>query len=361
MAKNDLAPPMRKYITQLVLLVAGLAIIINVLYMSMTWLTTEIASINDVYLRAEFQFLGTLVIVLFLLIVIFAIIYRRRKRELITLSENIRKVANGDFSTRIIYNPHDSMAHVYRDFNKMSAELESVQVLRKDFINNYSHEFKTPIASINGFASLLIDKELPREDQCTYLRIIQEESERLSNLTSNTILLSKLSSQKIVSDTERYNLGEQLRQCAIILSHEWLKKQQTFSGEFPSIEYVGNRELMQHLWINLISNAVKYTPEGGEISVELSRQEQQISVTVADTGTGMDEKTLSHLFDPYYQGDRSHSNQGLGLGLSIAKQIVELCNGSIEVKSTVGEESQFIVFLPSAETLTARHAKKGRN
>lgn len=118
---------------------------------------------------------------------------------------------------------------------------------------------------------------------------------------------------------------------------------------------------MQHLWINLISNAVKYTPEGGEISVELSRQEQQISVTVADTGTGMDEKTLSHLFDPYYQGDRSHSNQGLGLGLSIAKQIVELCNGSIEVKSTVGEESQFIVFLPSAETLTARHAKKGRN
>ncbi|MDO5538451.1 MAG: HAMP domain-containing sensor histidine kinase [Eubacteriales bacterium] len=361
MAKNDVVPSMRKYIIQLVILVTALAIVINALYMSMTWLATEIAKINDVYLRAEFQFLGTLVIVLLILIIIFAVIYRRRKRELTTLSESIRKVANGDFSAKITYNKSDSMAHVYRDFNKMSAELESVQVLRKDFINNYSHEFKTPIASINGFASLLLDKELPEEDQRTYLKIIQEESERLSNLTSNTILLSKLSSQKIVSDTECYDLGEQLRQCAIILSHEWLKKQQTFSGEFPHIDYVGNRELMKHLWINLISNAVKYTPPGGEISVRLSRQDSQIVVTVTDTGKGMDKKTLSHLFDPYYQGDRSHSNQGLGLGLSIAKQIIELCSGSIHVKSAVDEGSEFIVYLPSpAETKPVHSFRKSR-
>lgn len=323
MAKNDTVSSMRKYLLKLIILVTVLAVIINGLYIFMTWLTTEIARIDEVYLRAEFQFLGTLVIALFLLIVIFAVIYRRRKRELTTLSEGIKKVANGDFSAKIDYNKHDSMAHVYRDFNKMSAELESVQVLRKDFINNYSHEFKTPIASINGFASLLLDKELPREDQRAYLKIIQEESERLSNLTSNTILLSKLSSQKIISDTERYNLGEQLRQCAILLSPEWLKKKQTFSGEFPDIDYVGNRELMKHLWINLLSNAVKYTPPGGEIFLGLSRQDNQIVVTVADTGEGMDEKTLAHLFDPYYQGDRSHSNQGLGLGLSIARQITE--------------------------------------
>lgn len=346
MAKNDIVRSMRKFVFQLIILVTALVLIINALYMFMTWLITEITSIEDVYLRAEFQFLSTLVIVLFLLITIFAVMYRRRKRELTTLSESIGKVANGDFSARITYSNRDSMAHVYRNFNKMSTELESVQVLRKDFINSFSHEFKTPIASINGFASLLLEKELPREDQRTYLKIIQEESERLSHLTSNTILLSKLSSQRIVSDMERYDLGEQLRQCAIILSHEWLQKQQTFSGEFPSIDWVGNRELMKHLWINLISNAVKYTPEGGEISVELSRQNDLIAVTVKDTGKGMDEATLSHLFDPYYQGDHSHSTPGLGLGLSISKQIVDLCNGRIQVNSKINEGSEFIVHLP---------------
>lgn len=349
MAKNDIGRSMRKFVLQLIILVTALVFIINALYIFMTWLLTEIAAIEDVYLRAEFQFLSTLVLALIILIIIFAIMYRRRKRELTTLSESIRKVANGDFSARITYGKGDSMAHVYRDFNKMSAELESVQYLRKDFVNSYSHEFKTPIASINGFASLLLEKELPREDQRTYLEIIQEESERLSNLTSNVILLTKLSSQQLVSDIQRYDLGEQLRQCAILLSHEWLKKQQTFSGDFPNVDFTGNRELMKHLWINLISNAIKYTPEGGEISVELSRQGDQIVVTVKDNGKGMDQTTLSHLFDPYYQGDPSRSTPGLGLGLSIAKQIVELCNGTIQVKSKLEEGSQFIVFLPQPE------------
>ena len=346
MAKNDIGRSMRKFVLRLIVLVTALVFIINALYMFMTWLITKITSIEDVYLRAEFQFLSTLVIVLFILIIIFAVMYRRRKRELTTLTESIRKVANGDFSVRITYSKRDSMAHVYKDFNKMSSELESVQVLRKDFINSYSHEFKTPIASINGFASLLLEKELSREDQNTYLKIIQEESERLSNLTTNVILLTKLSSQQILSDTECYNLGEQLRQCSIILSHEWLQKQQTFSGEFPDIDFVGNRELMKHLWINLISNAVKYTPPGGEISVELSLRDNLIVVIVKDTGKGMDETTLSHLFDPYYQGDPARTTPGLGLGLAIAKQIVELCNGNIQVQSKIDEGSEFIVHLP---------------
>lgn len=346
MVKNDIVRSMRKYLVRLIILVAALVAIINGLYIFMTWLITEVAKINHTYLRAEFQFLGTLVVALFILVVIFAVIYRRRKRELTILTESIGKVANGDFSAQISYNDHDSMAHVYRDFNKMSAELQSLQVLREDFINNFSHEFKTPIASINGFASLLLDKKLSEEEQRTYLKIIQEESDRLSNLTRNTLLLSKLSSQKIVSDTERYDLGEQLRQCAIILSPQWLEKKQSFIGEFPTAYYVGNRELMQHLWINLMGNAVKYTPAGGEISAELSMQENLLIVKISDTGKGMDDATLTHLFDPYYQGDRSHSNQGLGLGLSISKKIVELCNGSIQVKSRLDEGSEFIIRLP---------------
>lgn len=346
MAKSNTVRSMRKFLFRLIIPAITLVTIINASYMLMTWLTTEIAKIEDVYLRAESQFLGTLAIALFILILIFAIIYRRRKRELTTLSEHIGRVANGDFSARISYNKHDSMADVYRNFNKMSAELESVQVLREDFINSFSHEFKTPIASINGFASLMLEKRLPEEERQTYLKIIQEESERLSHLTRNTLLLSKLSSQKIISHTERYDLGEQLRQCAIILSHEWLDKHLTFSGDFPHADYIGNRELMQHLWINLLNNAVKYTPPGGEITAGLSVRDHLIIVKITDTGKGMDGETLAHLFDPYYQGDRSHSNQGLGLGLSISKRIVDLCAGSIQVKSKLEEGSEFTIQLP---------------
>ena len=346
MGKNDIVRSMRKFLLRIIILVASLAVIINALYMVMTWLMGEVVKVRDSYLRAEFQFLGTLVIALFILVVVFAVIYRRRKRELTTLSESIEKVANGDYSAKIKYKKRDSLAHVYRDFNRMSAELENVQFLRKDFINNYSHEFKTPIASINGFASLLLEKELSREEQNTYLKIIQEESDRLSRLTSNTILLSKLSSQEIISDTERYDLGEQLRQCSIILSQQWLAKQQTFTGELPQVYYTGSRELMQHLWLNLIGNAVKYTPVGGEISVELGKYDNMAQVRITDTGVGMDPETLEHLFDPYYQGGPSRVGQGLGLGLAIASQIVELCEGTIEVKSKKDEGSEFTVRLP---------------
>lgn len=156
------------------------------------------------------------------------------------------------------------MTPIYED----CAELDSIQILRNDFINSYSHKFKTPIASINGFASLLLEKDISTSEQRQYLEIIVEESARLSKLASNTILLSKLSSQQIVTDTERYDLSEQIRQCSIILSKEWLDKKIEFSGEFQSVMYIGNRELMQHLWLNILGNAVKYTPTGGEISVK---------------------------------------------------------------------------------------------
>ncbi len=193
----------------------------------------------------------------------------------------------------------------------MCAELDSVQILRNDFINSYSHEFKTPIASINGFASLFLDKKLPEEEQRQYLEIIVEESARLSKLASNIILLSKLSSQQIIADTERYDLSEQIRQCSIILSKSWLDKKIEFSGEFPTAIFNGNKELMQHLWLNLLGNAVKYTPTGGEIFVEVIPKKETIIVTIADTGEGMAQEVLEHLFDPYYQGDSSHAGQGL--------------------------------------------------
>jgi signal transduction histidine kinase len=238
------------------------------------------------------------------------------------------------------------MAHVYQDFNKMSDELANVQLLRKDFVNSFSHEFKTPLASINGFASLMLEKDLNPEDRKLYLQIIRDETDRLSRLTSNTLLLTRLSTQEIVTDIESYDLGEQLRQCAILLSHEWMEKQQTFLGEFPQIFYTGNRELMQHLWLNLMGNAIRYTPSGGTVTIDLFRKEQQITVRIADTGQGMDAFTQEHLFDAYYRGDKNHTSPGLGLGLAIVRQILDLCQGEIQVQSTPGQGSVFTVLLP---------------
>lgn len=346
MRKSEITRAMRKFAMKIVIIGISMVLLLNASYMLMTWISTDILHISNAYISSEVQFLGTLLIALIVFLILFTAVYRKRKRELILLTENIEKVAKGDFSTRIPYSKWDSMAHVYRDFNQMIAELEDVQVLRTDFINSFSHEFKTPIASINGFSSLMLEKELPREEQLSYLKIIEEESERLSKMTSNTILLTKLSSREIVSKTEFYDLGEQLRQCSILLSQQWMKKNQVFSGEFPEVKYHGNREMLQHLWINLISNAIKYTPAGGEISVELSRVDDMIVVKVADTGMGMDEQTVRHIYDAYFQGDVAHANPGLGLGLSIARQIVSLSEGRIEVESQPGEGSTFTVFLP---------------
>lgn len=315
-------------------------------YMFMTWLVKDIFCVSDTYEAAGYETLGTLVIFILIVVPMNTIIYRRRLKEITTLSEGISSVACGNYDTHIECKKGDQMTPVYEDFNKMCAELSSVEILRNDFINSYSHEFKTPIASINGFASLLLEKDLPEKQRREYAQIIVEESARLSNLANNTILLSKLSSQQIVTDTQRYDVSEQIRQCAIILSKSWLDKKIAFSGEFPPAMFVGNKELMQHLWINLLGNAVKFTPTGGEISAEVTVQDGNIVVQIADTGEGMNEETLFHLFEPYYQGDVSHSGQGLGLGLSIAKRIVELCGGSITAQSELGTGSRFTVTLP---------------
>lgn len=330
------------------MLIQTFAIIITavVSFMFMTWFVTDLFHVTDTYAAAGYEALGTLVIFTIILVPLNTILYRRRLKEITTLSESIRSVANGDYGTRIDCRKGGQMTPVYEDFNKMCAELAGVQLLRNDFVNRYSHEFKTPIASINGFASLLIEKGLPAAEQRQYLEIIIEESARLSKLASNTILLSRLSSQQIVSDTEEYDLSEQIRQCSIILSKSWLDKKIDFSGDFPTAMFVGNKELMQHLWLNILENAVEYTPKGGEIQVAVIPQGTNITVYIADTGEGMSRETMARLFEPYYQGDGASSKQGLGLGLSIAKRIVELCGGTITVRSELGLGSRFIVTLP---------------
>jgi len=315
--------------------------------MLMTWLIRDVFKVEHIYAAASFELIGVVLVLAGFLIPFNIVLYRRRVREVTTLSQAIQRVAGGDFKSRIPTDKKSSITPIYEDFNKMCDELQSVQLLRNDFINNFSHEFKTPIASINGFAELLIQKkDMSAKEHRQYLEIIADESARLSKFASDTTLLSRLSSQQIVTDMEIYDLSEQLRQCSIILSHKWLAKGQEFVGELVPAKFYGNKEMMQHLWINLMDNAVKYTPEGGSITVRNRVEDDSIVVEIADSGEGIREESIDKLFTPYYQEDSSRSKQGLGLGLSIVQRIIELGEGEITVQSAQGCGSTFTVKLP---------------
>ena len=258
----------------------------------------------------------------------------------------LEAIADGDFSVRLDPSKAGPMSSTYEDFNKMGKELQSIQTLREDFINNFSHEFKTPITAVQGFAELLQEPDLTEEDRRQYTQIILNESTRLASLADSALLLTHLEAQQVIPDQAPYALDEQIKQCAILLSGQWERKHIAFSAELEEASFVGNQEVMRHVWLNLLNNAIKYTPEGGEITVTLTVSAGEIAVRVSDTGIGMDEETQRHVFDKYYQGPAGKKGQGLGLGLAIVHRIVELCGGGIEVHSVADQGSTFTVRLP---------------
>lgn len=274
---------------------------------------------------------------------------RRFNRVVSGLTKGLRSVADGDFTIRLNTADGGPLSEAYADFNTMAEDLQSIQTLRKDFINNFSHEFKTPITAIRGFAELLQESDLTTEDRQQYLQVISDESSRLADLTNSTLLLSKLESQQVILNKTSFPLDEQIKRCAILLSSTWEQKHLAFSADLDPIQYTGSEELMRHVWLNLLNNAIKYTPDGGEVSITLRADGPEIAVTVADTGIGMPEQVRAHMFDKYYQGDPSHTGKGLGLGLSIVHRIVDLCGGRIETESIVNQGSSFTVFLPKTE------------
>lgn len=290
--------------------------------------------------------LGMLVIMGSVVGVTATLFSRRFNRMVSGLTRGLRAVADGDFSQRLEPEEGGPLQPAYEDFNKMSKELQSIQTLRADFINHFSHEFKTPITAVSGFAELLQEPGLTEEERSQYLQIIAEEAHRLANLANSTLLMSRLESQHSIPEKEPFSLDEQIKRCTILLSSAWEKKRIAFSADLEPVSYVGNEELMRHVWINLLNNAIKFTPEGGEVSITLQCSPEQIQVQISDTGIGMSPEMISHIFDQYYQGEPNHTEKGLGLGLSIVHRIVELCGGQIQVDSIPDQGSVFTVLLP---------------
>lgn len=252
----------------------------------------------------------------------------------------------GDFQVRLPETARDpEIEEMNINFNKMVKELTSMEMLQADFIQNVSHEIKTPLSAIEGYASPLYSEELSEEGK-QYMQRILESTKRLSHLTGNILMLSKLENQQIVSKKHPFSLDEQLRQAVLLLEPFWDKKKLVLDIDLPETRFFGSEELLYQVWTNLLSNAIKFTPEGGCILVRLEQGSQNIQVEIRDSGIGMTGEVLSHIFDKFYQGERNRNVEGNGLGLALVKKIIDLCQGTISVESQPGQGSVFRVRLP---------------
>ena len=263
------------------------------------------------------------------------------------LSEGLRRVSAGDFSVRLQEKSiFAAIREMYGDFNAMAQELAGVETLRSDFVSNVSHEFKTPLAAIEGYAVLLQNRNLSSEKAQEYLGKIISNAHKLSVLTGNILHLSKLENQQNLPNTQPFGLAEQIRKTILMLESEWSAKNISFDLTLPDVQYCGDAGILFHVWYNLIGNAVKFSEQNGAVRIELRTAPDKISVMIEDHGCGIDEKTLPHIFEKFFQGDTSHSTEGNGLGLALVKRIVTLCRGEILVRSEPGKGTAFTVILP---------------
>ncbi len=271
-------------------------------------------------------------------------------KRLTRISEGMREIARGNYKARVRERDKadalSEFGELERSFNQMASELDGIEIFRNDFINNFSHEFKTPIVSLRGFARRLQSNELSEEQRREYIEIIIAESERLANMSANVLLLTKLENQQIVNEQTTFDLDEQIRNCILLLEKEWSDKNIELDIELEPIKYTFNEEMLSHIFINLFSNSVKFTEKGGYISCKLTSTESSVIFEIADNGIGMTEETRARIFEKFYQGDTSHSSLGNGIGLNIVSRIVTLAGGEIKVESERGRGSRFTVTLP---------------
>ena len=281
-------------------------------------------------------------------------------KPLSELVKATKKVANGDFNTTLPVGWTEKhtvreLRQLIEDFNEMTEELRNTEIFRNDFISNFSHEFKTPLASIRGFARQLCEGDLTPEQQREFSKIILDETEFLSVLSQNTLLLTGLENKDIISDKTLFSLDEQLRDCMIRLEPQWSEKDLEIEMDLDKISFFWNEQLLSHVWNNLFDNAVKFSQNGGKINVSCKENGGVITVSVADGGCGIPEESVPHIFEKFYQVDSSHATKGNGLGLPLVKKIVELCGGDICVESTVGVGTVFTVKLRDfSKTLPVR-------
>ena len=281
----------------------------------------------------------------------FALIRRHMLRPVRKLSEAAQQVAKGDFSVRLAPQRKDGKKDefevLFDDFNTMAAELSSTETLKTDFISNVSHEMKTPLAVIKNYAELLQAPELTEADRMEYAQSVEEAASKMTELITNILRLNRIENQKIVPELKRYDVCRQLADCLLRFESRWEEKQIEPDFDLEDNAYINADEsLLELAWNNLMSNAVKFTEQGGSITVRQRTEGGKVIVSFTDTGCGMSEETRKRIFDKFYQGDTSHATEGNGLGLALVQRVMTLLGGEITVESELGKGSTFAVLLP---------------
>lgn len=266
---------------------------------------------------------------------------------MVKLSSASKEVAKGNYNVTVEDSSRlEEVQTTFRNFNAMVRQLDSVTTLSNDFVANVSHEFKTPLTAIEGYAMLLQDQTLPEKEREEYVEKILLNTHRLTTLVGNVLTLSKIESSQLAPQYTDFRLDEQIRQAVVLLEPEWSKREIVIDAELAEIRLNSCESLLLHVWSNLLSNAVKFSALGGKISLRLQEQKECVVFTVRDEGCGISKEAQAHIFDKFYQADPSHRAEGNGLGLAMVKRIVDLLDGVIEVESEEGKGTLFRVILP---------------
>lgn len=256
------------------------------------------------------------------------------------------EVAKGKFDIEVTDIPENEVGELIENFNIMVKELKKNEMLKEDFISNVSHEFKTPLSTIQGYSTLLQDDNLTDEDKNKYISIIFQATEKLTTLVNGILKISKIDNRKITIEKINYSLDEQIRESILSLEYMWNKKNIDLNIELENIMITADKNLLSNVWNNLISNAIKYSKNNGKIDIYLCLEDDLAKCTIKDYGCGIKEEDIPYIFDKFYQADKSHNSDGNGLGLALVKKIIELSKGKIVVNSKISEGSEFIVYLP---------------
>ncbi len=334
---------------RIAVLFSALVFLILLLTMGLTGLITVLVSESN-FIDAPPKELTLLLFAVISIIVGTILSHTVGKRPLNVIREiddATKEVVKGNFTVRlnedIVAEELHSMAH---NFNTMVRELSNTEILRKDFIENVSHEFQTPLSAIEGYAALLQNQSLTTQKRQEYAARILVNARRLSDLSGNILLLSRLEHQELEIQKETYALDEQIREAILLFETKWTQKELCLEVDLSAIRYKGNKELLMQVWQNLIGNAVKFVAQKGEIRTTLRIEKNDVIVTVADNGIGMSEAVQKRIYEKFYQADTSRTGIGNGLGLALAKRIVDLHNGTLTVASAEGKGTMFTVTLP---------------
>ncbi len=297
----------------------------------------------------EFMFCSCLIISLILTNSMGSAIFLKPVNRIIT---QLNRLADGDFSARLHFGKpigeYPTFKNVEKSFNRAAEELEHTEMLRSDFINNFSHEFKTPIVSILGFAKLLKEGNLSSSQKMEYLSIIEEESMRLTRMADNIMTLTRVENLTILTNVSLFNLSEEIRASILLVEEKWALKDLLIDMEESEYMIEANEEILKHVWINLIDNAIKFSPEGGTISIRINEDENYLTVSISNSANDIPQEKIDRIFNKFYQADESHSMEGNGIGLAVVKRICTLHSGSVSVVSKDGTTT-FSVLLPKKQ------------